>query len=165
MASIEEQTANQIANIERASGRSLAEWMALVQSSGNEKHGQIVAWLKSEHGLTHGNANLLALKARETAQGGATSSADVVDAHYAGRNEALRPLYDRVVAATHEFGSDIELAPKKTYVSLRRKKQFATGTRGRQPRSLREPTRRAADGPAQADQRHGHAQGSLDRRG
>ena len=43
---------------------------------------------------------------------------------YAGRNEPLRPAYDAVVALVRGFGDDVELAPKKAYVSLRRRKQF-----------------------------------------
>lgn len=126
MSSIDQQIANQIANIERSTGRTLAQWMALISSSGLEKHGQVVAWLKSEHGITHGNANLLAVKAREAAVGGAPADEELVDSHYAGRNADLRPLYDRVISTVNGLGPDVELAPKKTYVSLRRKKQFAT---------------------------------------
>jgi predicted transport protein len=37
----------------------------------------------------------------------------------------LRPIYDRLLAAITKFGSDIEVSPKKAYVSLRRGKQFA----------------------------------------
>jgi hypothetical protein len=125
VSSIEQQTANQIANIEKATGRTLAEWTAMIHASGPEKHGQIVAWLKSEHALTHGNANLLAIKAREAAAGGAAGETEIVDSHYAGRNAALRPLYEQVIATANGFGTDVELAPKKTYVSLRRRKQFA----------------------------------------
>ncbi len=123
---LEQQTASQIANIEKSSGKTLAEWTALIQASGLEKHGQILAWLKSEHGLSHGNANLLAIKARDAATGAPTTDADLVASHYAGKNSSLRPLYDEVVSRANEFGSDIELAPKKAYVALRRKKQFAT---------------------------------------
>jgi hypothetical protein len=47
-----------------------------------------------------------------------------VATHYAGKNAPLRPTYDAVVALVRGFGDDIELAPKKTYVSLRRRKQF-----------------------------------------
>jgi predicted transport protein len=126
VSSIEQQIANQLANIEKSTGRSLAEWSELIRASGLEKHGQIVGWLKSEHGITHGNANLLAVKVREAAAGGAPADEELVDSHYSGRNAALRPLYERVVAEVNGFGSDVELAPKKTYVSLRRKKQFAT---------------------------------------
>jgi predicted transport protein len=123
MSTIGQQIATQIANIEKSSGRSLDEWIGIVRESGLEKHGQILAMLK-ERGLTHGNANLVAIKAREAASGGSLSDDQLIASHYTGKNEALRPLYDDVVARVRTFGSDIELDPKKTYVSLRRRKQF-----------------------------------------
>jgi len=43
---------------------------------------------------------------------------------YSGAKAALRPIHDRVMAAIGELG-DFEIAPKKGYLSLRRKKQFA----------------------------------------
>ena len=124
MASVEEQINNQIANIERSTGRSLAEWIEIVRASGLEKHGQAVAMLKADHGLGHGNANLIVIKAREAEAGGAPSERGARGRHYAGRNAALRPAYEAVVALVRGFGDDVELAPKKTYVSLRRRKQF-----------------------------------------
>ena len=45
--------------IERTSGRSIADWQALIRGSGLTKHMEIVAWLKAEHGLGHGHANAL----------------------------------------------------------------------------------------------------------
>jgi predicted transport protein len=48
-----------------------------------------------------------------------------VAAQYQGDKAALRPLYDRLVAEVQRFGDDVELSAKKTYVSLRRSKQFA----------------------------------------
>ena len=43
---------------------------------------------------------------------------------YKGK-EKLKPWYDKIMAEINKFGKDVELAPKKAYVSLRRKKQFA----------------------------------------
>ena len=126
MSTVDEQIANQVANIEKSTGRTLAEWIEIVRASGLEKHGQAVAMLKSEHGMGHGNANLVVIKAREADAGGAASEDDLVASHYAGKNAALRPAYDAVIAAISGFGDDIELAPKKTYVSLRRRKQFGS---------------------------------------
>jgi len=37
----------------------------------------------------------------------------------------LTHVYDRLIERIGAFGKDIEVAPKKAYVSLRRKKQFA----------------------------------------
>jgi hypothetical protein len=124
VSTIEEQTANQIANIEASTGRSLAEWIRIVHASGIEKHGQAVSMLKSDYGLGHGNANLLVIKAREAQAGGAAADDELIASHYAGRHAALRPMYDALIAAVRAFGPDVELSPKKTYVSLRRRRQF-----------------------------------------
>ena len=37
----------------------------------------------------------------------------------------MRPLYDKMIAVMTSLGSDVEVSPKKTCVSLRRSKQFA----------------------------------------
>ena len=50
---------------------------------------------------------------------------DLVEAMLAGPKEVLRPIYDRLSDMVAAFGGDIEFAPKKGYVSLRRSKQFA----------------------------------------
>lgn len=126
MPTIDEQVATQIANIERSTGRSLAEWIDVVRASGLEKHGEQVAFLKAQHGMGHGNANLVVIKAREVDAGGAPSDDQLVASHYTGRHADLRPAYDAVIAAVRGFGDDVELAPKKAYVSLRRRKQFAS---------------------------------------
>ena len=90
--------------------------------SGIEKHGELVKHLKAEHGLTHGYANLVALYARGY---GEESGEDLVAAQYAGDKAGLRPIYEAIVAAVRVFGDDVEIAPKKGSVSLRRSKQFA----------------------------------------
>lgn len=124
MTSPDQQVANQLANIEKSTGRSLSEWSEIIQGSGLDKHGQLVSMLKQQYGLGHGNANLLVVKAREAVAGGPAGKDALVDSHYSGRNAGLRPLYDAVLAKVREFGDDVEVAPKKAYVSLRRRKQF-----------------------------------------
>ena len=42
------------------------------------------------------------------------------------KKEHLKPIYDKLISEIQGFGNDIEIAPKKAYVSLRRQKQFAT---------------------------------------
>jgi len=120
----EEMAQSMIDNLEEKTGKPLAAWLEVLKGTELEKHGQIVKYLKTEHGMTHGYANLVAHKARE-AGSKPPAEGDLVAAQYPGPKAALRPIYDRVLAAVGEFGSDVEIAPKKTYVSLRRSKQFA----------------------------------------
>ena len=117
-------TATMIANMPSKTGRALEEWLTLVGTLGLSKHGQIMSHLKSEHGLTHGFANLIALQ-YDAVAAGSPDDASLVDAQYAGPKAALRPVYERLVAAASSLGDDVEIAPKKTVVSLRRSKQFA----------------------------------------
>jgi hypothetical protein len=111
-------------NLPKKTGRTLDEWKELVGREGLSSHKEIMGFLKGTHGVTHGYANLISQMARETQEGGPPSGEDLVNTQYAGAKESLRPIHDRLAAAVREFGSDVELAPKKAYVSLRRKKQF-----------------------------------------
>lgn len=113
-----------IDNLKKNTGKSLEEWIVIVQNKGFEKHGEILKFLKEEHAFTHGFANLVALKSRGTDAGSATNQDDLISNQYAGK-EHFKPLYDKLMSEIQKFGNDIEIAPKNAYVSLRRKKQFA----------------------------------------
>ncbi len=127
----EEMAAAMIANMPEKTGKSLAQWLKLIKAAQKKdpaalaKHGQIVKHLKTEHSLTHGFANLVAHKTLESDAGSAENTDDLVDAQYAGAKADLRPIYDALIKAISAFGKDVEIAPKKSYVSLRRNKQFA----------------------------------------
>jgi len=121
----EEALASMIANLKEKTGKSLDEWVALARMSKLAKHGEIVAHLKGKHALTHGYANLVAQTALKSDGAGEPSGEDLVGAQYAGAKAALRPIYDALIAAIRALGSDVEISPKKAYVSLRRSKQFA----------------------------------------
>jgi len=115
--------ATMAANLREKTGRSLEEWVQIARDTQQEKHGQIVAVLKSEHGLTHGYANFIALKTLKSSALDQQSD-DLVAGQYSGRKAGLRPIHDALIAAVSSFGDDVEIAPKKSYVSLRRAKQF-----------------------------------------
>jgi hypothetical protein len=116
--------ASMIKNLELKTGKTLDAWIAIARAPGLEKHGQIVAFLKKEHGLTHGYANQIALQTLRTKDTPAAGSDDLVEAQYGGAKAAVKPIYDALVAAIAKFGKDVEFSPKKAYVSLRRSKQF-----------------------------------------
>ncbi len=104
-------------------GKSLGEWKKLAKASGKTKHGQIVAHLKSEYDLGHGYANFVTHMFLNTGAINVDDS-DLIAAQYNGTKAPLKPWYDKLVKSIQAFGPDVELAPKKAYVSLRRSKQF-----------------------------------------
>lgn len=110
-------------NLHEKTGRTMPEWFAVLEPTGLEKHSEIMAYLKGEHGLSHGFANGIALQFRS--RGESSADTDLVDAQYAGAKAGLRPIYERLVVAASALGPDVEIVPKKTGVSLRRSKQFA----------------------------------------
>lgn len=116
--------ASMVANLEAKTGRALPAWIAIARKGG-QKHGEIVRFLKQEHGLSHGYANLVALRTLAAGDGGEQGGGDVVAAQYAGQRAALRPIHDALVMAAKKLGGDLEVAAKKTCVSLRRARQFA----------------------------------------
>lgn len=121
----------QLANIEKRTGKSLAELGALLRSSGRAKHGELRDFLKQELGMGHGDANTVVHlhlnppAAPESGAAGAEPEGDVLAAIYSGPKAHLRPIHEALVREIDRFGP-YETAPKKAYVSLRRKKQFAT---------------------------------------
>ena len=121
----EEMKAAMIAGLREKTGKSLDEWLKILRSSKLSKHKEFMSLLKNEHGLTHGFANMIALQALQSDSHTADDPAALVDAQYAGAKAGLRPIYDTFIAALQKFGTDVEVSPKKAYVSLRRGKQFA----------------------------------------
>ena len=121
-----------IANLQTRAGKSLDELKAIVRASGLTKHGQAVAMLKDKHGMGHGDANMVAHLTfnPEVVLGAKTTAGETLDANaeldriYTGPKAGLRPIHERVMTEIGRLG-DFEQAPKKTYISLRRKKQFA----------------------------------------
>jgi hypothetical protein len=157
MTDLDKALATQLANMQQRTGKSLDELARLIHESGLTKHGELVSMLKSTLGMGHGDANTLVHVVKKgvatsgapaggraggdrtrVAAGDATGNATgdaagVLDALYTGPKAALRPIHDAVLAMLNELGA-YETAPKKTYVSYRRKKQFcmvgpATNTR------------------------------------
>ena len=74
MATVERALQTQIRNIEAQYGRSMGHWTELIRAGGLTRHGQIVAMLKQDHGLSHGSANRVALVALAALNGEGSSS-------------------------------------------------------------------------------------------
>jgi hypothetical protein len=56
-------------SIEMAYGKPVAHWFAILDALPDKKHMELVAILKSEHGIGHGHANALVAHHRASAVG------------------------------------------------------------------------------------------------
>jgi Domain of unknown function (DUF5655)/Domain of unknown function (DUF4287) len=142
-------------------GRSLAEWLVLVQASGIDPLDQAAVrrWLRTEHGVPQNSQWAIADAAARAAGWTRPSAADYVDAQYAGAKAALRPIYEALAAAITGFGDDVTVEGRGTYTPFVRGRQFAAvvaATRDRVDVGLRfadppdSPRLQPASGPGQA---------------
>lgn len=122
--SLKQAELNQVKNLEEKTGKKIDEWIKIANGSGFEKHGEILNYLKTVHGIGHGYANLVVHYAKQSHAGAETNETDWIEEQYKGKDE-LKGWYDQLMKAVNKFGKDIDESPKKAYVSLRRKKQFA----------------------------------------
>ncbi len=142
-------------------GKSLDEWVALVQASGIDPLDQnaVRRWLRAEHGVPQNSQWAIAAAAARAAGWVPPTVAEYVDSQYTGAKAALRPIYDALAATIEDFGDDITVEGRGTYTPFVRGRQFAavaTATRDRVDLGLRftDPPASArlqpATGPGQA---------------
>ena len=125
MANPEDALKTMISNLETNTGKSLATWTMLSTMAGIDKHGALVKWLKTEHGMSHGYANLVAAEALKKSVSAPSEGNELLEAQYVGDKAVLKPIYDALVDYALSLGKDVDIAPKKSYTALRRSKQFA----------------------------------------
>jgi hypothetical protein len=117
MATVEAGIQSQLRNIEKDYGKTIDELVVVVTESGLTKHNDVVAMLKQRYGMSHGAAHRVSLTARDRAVQPAAAAG--------GLAAPLQEVYAGLLKKAVSLGKDIEQAPKKGYVSLRRRKQFA----------------------------------------
>lgn len=112
--------ATMISNMPEKTGKTLEEWNQILGKKTFFKHSEGVKYLKDEHGLTHGFANTIVSLSKDNDE----SPQELVDLQYKGK-EVLMPIYEKLIDTVKAFGADVVITPKKSTVSLIRKKQFA----------------------------------------
>ena len=82
-------------------GRSLEEWLALVDASGIDPLDQnaVRRWLKSEHGVPQNSQWAIADAAARAAGWVRPSVEEYIDSQYRRAKAALRPIYDALATA------------------------------------------------------------------
>lgn len=121
---MDQATQTMIDNLKKNTGKSLEDWIGIVEKEKLQKHGEILKFLKDNHGFSHGFANLVAHKALKTDAGSADDQEDLVRKQYVGK-ESFWPIYEKLKRAIEVLGKDVEFVPKNAYVSVKRKRQFA----------------------------------------
>ena len=126
MNSLDKAIQTQLDNIQKKTGKSLDQLAAIIKKSGLTKHAEIRDYLKRELELGHGDANtlvhaVLQSDGQRAAQG--KSEDTVLDEIYSGAKAHMRVIHEKLMKEINKFG-EFEIAPKKGYVSLRRRKQF-----------------------------------------
>jgi hypothetical protein len=120
-----------VGELKEKTGRTLEDWLKLLEKEGPPDEKGRREWLKGEHGLGTNSAWWLA----ERSVGKATEDEDpdaylrsapaMVDALYSGPKAALRPLHDRIVEVAADLGPDVRLCPCATIMPLYRNHVFA----------------------------------------
>jgi hypothetical protein len=120
-----------IAKLPEKTGKSLEEWIALVQKGGPPTNRERREWLKKEHKLGTNTAGWIA--DRTEGKGTWDDNPDVylkaaegfVEAMFAGPKETLLPIYDALLNLGLSIGNDVKACPCQTMVPLYRNHVFA----------------------------------------
>ena len=131
MADPQAATLTQLRNIQIKTGKTIAQLHAVLAASGLAKTGERRSLLMERFKLGYGDANAVALfmdkplpDLGDSAPALVAAPGDPLDTIYIGAKAALRPLHEALMKRIETMGA-FEQAPKKSYISLRRKKQFA----------------------------------------
>jgi Domain of unknown function (DUF5655)/Domain of unknown function (DUF4287) len=127
MNTVEKAKQTQLKNIQKKTGKDLKQLATLIKRSGLTKHSEIRDMLKRKLKVGHGDASALVqavLKSDGERAAEGKSYQEMLEEMYSGSREILRPIHDAVMHEVAKFG-EFEIAPRKGYVSLRRRKQFA----------------------------------------
>jgi Domain of unknown function (DUF4287)/Domain of unknown function (DUF5655) len=112
-------------SVKAKTGKTAEDFKALAAEKGLTSHSALLAWLKTEYGLGHGHANAI-IHVITSAGQPEVSSDDGIAAHFKGAKATWQPTFEALTAHVQAFGSDIGVAPGKTYISLvRNEKKFA----------------------------------------
>lgn len=113
-----------IDGLKDSTGQDLSSWLNEIKASGIEKRNDIINLLKTESGFGHMNASLLSgiyLNGGKPVYG---DTSELLENQFA-KAETMRPLYESFVEFVQNAFPNATVLPKKTYVSILEKREFA----------------------------------------
>ena len=119
------------ANLEGATGKSLAEWIKIAKKCPPGPYMAQLKWFKDNHGLGQGRAGLILERTFGKEAVGEAEPEQLLDELFARSFAAQRLLYDPIEAYARTLDG-VTVAPRKGYVALYRKKQFVAIKPGRE---------------------------------
>ncbi len=120
-----------LAELKEKTGRSLEEWIALVQEEAPKGEKERREWLKTKHKLGMNSASWIAERADrnggdlDTPEAYLKAAARYVEEQYAGPKEKLWPIFEQLLELGKSMGADVKACPCKTIVPLYRNHVFA----------------------------------------
>jgi hypothetical protein len=111
-------------NMKTRTGKSIEQWTLIAQQAPAKTRKDRVEWLIREHDIGHVAASYIA----DCAEGKSidySGGARLLENMLAGSKAGLRPAYDAIEKFARSLGSDVQVVPCATQVTLRRKRQFA----------------------------------------
>lgn len=122
---IQQYMASLEANLEKATGKTMARWVKIARTCPHSKPRERLAWFKKEHGLGASRATLVLWKTFGVGSFGSADPSAMVDNLFSGTFAVQRPVYEQVIAHAARLGAGT-VSPRKSYVALYRLKQYAT---------------------------------------
>jgi hypothetical protein len=119
-----------LAGLKQKTGKSLDEWITLVKKSAPVTEKERREWLQSRHELGRNYASFIAEQSVGKGDDGTgetylKQADEYVENMYAGSKEALRPIFEELMALGRKQGKDVKVCPCQTMVPLYRKHVFA----------------------------------------
>jgi hypothetical protein len=105
--------------IQAKTGKTPDDFKKLAAKRGLNQYRDLMTWLKTEHGLGHGHANVIAHIVAHGDEPKVQPDAKI-EKMFAGKKLAWRKPYETLLGKLGKFGSDFRVSPTNTYISLLR---------------------------------------------
>ena len=120
-----------IEDLKQKTGRSLEEWIAFVKKEGPKDEKSQREWLKIQNKLGTNAAWWIAARVagkeseEDSPEKYLAAAPEYVEKQYAGKKEALRPIFEELLKLGKSIGGDVKACPCLTMVPLYRNHVFA----------------------------------------